>query len=520
MTALVPRNFISLAVLGTLTTSALCQTWEREDVGFESIQSRARDLSNKPYVASNPSNFPAWIAQLSYDQNRDIRFNPSQALWAADKLPFRAMFFHPTSQYREPVTLNEFTSTHQQQIRIAEAFFNYGPLIKKHGDLPSSGGFAGFRLHAPLNKPDYYDELVSFLGASYWRALGKNQRYGISARGIAIDTGIENTAEEFPNFREFWLRKPAEGDAEAVVYALLDGPSYSGAYQFKITPGNITIMDVRAVLFARKAVQRLGIAPMSSMFWFGENSRRRFDDFRPEVHDSDGLAIRMGTGERLWRPISNDSGKLEFSFFDMEKCVGFGLLQRDRRFSAYEDDEAAYHLRPSLWIEPTSDWGPGRVMLMEIPATNEINDNTVALWEPARSPQPGDRVEFSYRQHWTMNEDPSAADGHVVATRTGVHDWQAEQRTIVIEFVGNALNQQSEIPITPLIQAVGPNAEKLKIQGISVQPLPEARWRIAFQVAPATPDLKLADIGPVELRCCLKRGENFLTETWVQRITP
>ena len=519
MSLAVLRNFTPLAILGVLTSVAICQTWEREEIGFESVQSRARDLANKPYVVPNRDILPAWMNELTYDQYRDIRFNPNQALWAAEKLPFRAMFFHP-GMSREPVTLNEFTSTHQQQIRLSEAFFNYGPLIPKHGDLPADGGFAGFRLHAPLNSPDYYDELAVFQGASYWRALGKNQRYGISSRGIAVNTGTEGTPEEFPNFREFWLRKPAENDTQAVVYALLDGPSYSGAYQFKVAPGNTTIVDVKAVLFARSAVQRLGIAPMSSMFWFGENSRRRFDDFRPEVHDSDGLSIRTGSGERLWRPISNDAGKPEFSFFDMEKCDGFGLLQRDRRFGAYEDGEATYHLRPSLWIEPTSDWGPGRVMLMETSTTNEFADNIVATWEPARTPQPGDRVEFSYRQHWTMDEDPSQADGRVVATRTGVHDWQPEQRTITIEFVGNALSQQSDVALTPLVQAVGPGADGVKIQGVTVQPMPEARWRVAFQIAPSAEGGKLADVGPIELRCCLKRGENFLTETWVQRVTP
>ena len=520
MTLAVPRNFILLATLGTLTSSAFCQDWGREDVGFESIQSRARDLANKPYVAANPNALPAWMNELTYDQYRDIRFNPNQALWATEKLPFRAMFFHPGYLFREPVTLNEFTSTHQQKIRLAEAYFNYGPLVNKHGDLPADGGFAGFRLHTPLNNPEIFDELAAFQGSSYWRALGKNQRYGISSRGIAVDTGSEGAKEEFPGFREFWLRKPAPADNQAVLYALLDGPSYSGAYQFKIDPGNTTIVEVKTVLFARRAVQRLGIAPMSSMFWFGENSRRRFDDFRPEVHDSDGLAIRTGAGERLWRPISNDTGKLEFSFFDMEKCAGFGLLQRDRRFGAYEDGEAAYHLRPSLWIEPTSDWGPGRVMLMEIPTTNELSDNTVAMWEPARTPQPGDRVEFSYRQHWTTDEDPSLADGHVVATRTGVHDWQPEQRTMVVEFAGNALNQQSETPLAPLVQATGPGAEKVKIQGVTIQPMPDARWRVAFQIAPSAEGGKLADVGPVELRCCIKRGDNFLTETWVHRVIP
>ncbi|MES2477400.1 MAG: glucan biosynthesis protein [Verrucomicrobiota bacterium] len=515
------RNFILLtATLGFLNCAVQGQTWEREDVGFDSIQSRARDLANKPYVPPNRDALPEWMNNLTYDQYRDIRFNPNQALWAADKLPFRAMFFHPGYLFREPVVLNEFTSSHQQQIRLAEAFFNYGPLISNHGDLPPDAGFAGFRLHAPLNKPEYFDELAVFQGASYWRALGKNQRYGISSRGIAVNTGIEGQAEEFPNFREFWLRKPMPNDVVAKVYALLDGPSYAGAFEFTITPGDTTVMDVDAVLFTRTEVKRLGIAPMSSMFWFGENSRRKFDDFRPEVHDSDGLAMRMGNGERLWRPISNDSGKLEFSFFDMDKCDGFGLLQRDRRFGAYEDGEAAYHQRPSLWVEPTSDWGSGRVMLMEIPTTNELSDNVVALWEPAEAAKPGDRLEFKYRQHWTMNDDPSQADGHVVATRTGIHEWQKEQRTIAVEFAGNALNQQSDVPLTPMVQAVGTNSEKIKIQGITVQSMPEARWRVAFQIAPAVDGGKLAEVGPVELRCAIKRGENFLTETWVHRLTP
>jgi glucans biosynthesis protein len=515
----VTKQFTWLAA-AALTGSAWGQTWEREDVGFDSIQSRARDLANKPYDAPNPDRLPAWMKDLSYDQYRDIRFNPNQALWATDNLPFRAMFFHPGYLYREPVTLNEFTSSHQQQIRLAEAYFNYGPLVKNHGDLPPDGGFSGFRLHAKLNNPDYFDELIAFQGASYWRALGKNQRYGLSARGIAVDTGIDGVNEEFPAFREFWLRKPEPNDTHARFYALLDGPSFAGAYAFKVYPGNETIVDVKAVLFTRRAVGRLGIAPMSSMFWFGENSRRRFDDFRPEVHDSDGLAIRMGSGERIWRPVSNDSGKLELSVFEMGKCDGFGLLQRDRRFSAYEDAEADYHLRPSLWIEPTSDWGPGRVVLMEIPASNELHDNIVALWEPAETPKPGDRIEFTYRQHWTMDPDPSQAVGHVVATRSGVHDWQPGQRTVIVEFSGASLENSGEAPLAAVVEAIGENAPKLAIQGVNVQKIPDNRWRVSFQIKPADEAATLAQIGPVELRCCLKRGDDFLTETWAHRITP
>ncbi|MCB1134311.1 MAG: glucan biosynthesis protein, partial [Verrucomicrobiae bacterium] len=355
--------------------------------------------------------------------------------------------------------------------RFAEAFFDYGPLVAHRGELPQDGGFSGFRLHTPLNQPDVYDELVVFQGASYWRALGKGQKYGISARGIAVDTGVDGAAEEFPAFREFWLRKPEKGDTHARIYALLDGPSYAGAYAFRVHPGDDTQMEVRAVLFCRKEVKRFGVAPMSSMFWFGENSRRRFDDYRPEVHDSDGLAIRMGSGERIWRPLSNDSGSLGFSVFPMEKCDGFGLLQRDRRFAAYEDGEADYHLRPSLWIEPTSDWGAGHVLLMEIPTGNELSDNIVAMWEPGKSPKPGERVEFSYRQHWTEEADASDAGGIVTATRTGVHDWQPEMRTMIVEFSKIAPAKEGEPALAAEVRAVGESAERVKIENVTVQPL-------------------------------------------------
>lgn len=507
-----------LVVLGAGLVSA--QDWEREAVDFAMVESRALDLANQEYQAPDKEALPDWMKSLTYDQYRDIRFDSQKALWGDAKLPFRAMFFHPGYLFREPVAINEFSDTHRQRVRLSEAFFDYGPLIKQHGELPADGGFAGFRLHAPLNNPNFFDELVVFQGASYWRALGKGQRYGISARGIAVDTGAEGVAEEFPAFREFWLKKPQEGDDHAVIMALLDGPSYSGAYEFSVKPGDETVMGVKAVLFPRKEVKRLGIAPMSSMFWFGENSRRRFDDFRPEVHDSDGLAIRMGSGERIWRPISNDTGNLGFSFFKMAKCEGFGLLQRDRRFSAYEDGEAAYDLRPSLWIEPTSDWGPGSVMLMEIPTANELADNSVAMWLPEKSAKPGDRLEFNYRQHWTTDEDPSHAGGHVVATRTGTHEWQPEQRTMIVEFEGeNLVGKDGKMP-EAVVEAGGESAEKVRIQGVAVQAMDGGRIRLGFQLLPAKDGGKLSEIGLIELRAALKREGDFLTETWVYQINP
>ncbi len=487
---------------------------------FAQIESRARELAGKPYTAPDKDRLPEWLRRLTYDQYRDIRFNPDRSLWDSDESAFRLQFFHPGYLFLEPVTVREFTATHSQSVRFAEAFFDYGPLVGERGEYPPDTGFAGFRLLTSLNNPKPIDELIVLQGASYWRALGRNQRYGLSARGLAVDTGVDGVAEEFPAFREFWLAKPDKGAKSVSFFALLDGPSYAGAYAFKVEPGDDTVVAVDAVIFPRKAVKRLGIAPMSSMFWFGENSRRRFDDFRPEVHDSDGLAIRMGGGERIWRPLVNDSGRLEFSFFEMEKCEGFGLLQRDRRFAAYEDAEAAYHQRPSLWIEPTSDWGSGRVMLMEIPTTNELADNVVAMWEPAVVPQAGESLRFSYKQRWTLQDDPSQAGGRVVATRTGVHEWQPEQRTVIVEFAGGRLGAPEITQPTALVEVAGNAAAKITVQGVAVQRMAADHWRLGFQLAPAGKGEKLSAAGPVELRAALKQGDDFLTETWSYRIIP
>jgi len=280
-------------------------------------------------------------------------------------------------------------------------------------------------------------------------------------------------------------------------------------------------MEVRAVLFPRKAVKRFGVAPLSSMYWFGENSKRRFDDFRPEVHDSDGLAIHMASGEKVWRPITNDSGRLDFSFFSADQVKGFGLAQRDRRFAAYEDGEAAYDLRPSVWIEPTNDWGKGKVMLMEIPTVRELDDNIVATWVPDETPQPGQRYEFSYNQRWTLAGDVAAAGGHVVATRTGVHEWEPDQRTMIVEFKGGKLDEVKDLAeLKPIVEICGDAAEKMKVTFSQVQQMEGGRWRVSFRLAPAQEGGKLADVGPAEMRCCLKKGEDFVTETWVYRIQP
>lgn len=485
------------------------------------VEERARELAQKPYQAPNENVLPQWMREMSYDQYRDIRFDADHALWGKEPLRFRAMFFHPGYLFTKPVELYEFTDTHRQKVRLSEEFFTYGPLISEHGELPPEAGFAGVRIHAPLNQPDYFDELIVFQGASYWRALGRGQRYGISARGVAVNTGFSDMPEEFPDFRSFWLGKPSPGDEHLDILALLDGPSITGAFSFQIKPGETTVVEVHCVFYTRAPIKRLGIAPMSSMFWFGENSRRRFDDFRPEVHDSDGLSIRTGQDERIWRPAANDSGRLDFSFFSDNNPKGFGLLQRDRRLVSYEDEEANYHLRPSLWIEPIGEWGEGDVVLMEIPTAHELSDNLVAMWVPKGEIPAGTRLEYRYRQHWTMDADPSDAGGLVVATRTGVHEWQPNQRTVVVEFAGGRLQHWShETPPEAVVQILGANADRIRIQGTTVHPMADGRWRLAFQIEPTDPNVALASVGPLEFRATIHAGEDFPAETWSYRLEP
>jgi len=518
---LAPCASLFLSGIMLLTLPASAQNWIRGSVDFEAVEAQARQLAEEAYEPALTDAVPEWMQKLTYDQYRDIRFDPPQALWGDEPLRFRAMFFHPGYLFTRPVELYEITDSHRQKVRLSEDFFVYGPLIKEKGDLPPEVGFAGFRIHSPLNSPDFFDELIVFQGASYWRALGRGHRYGISARGVAVNTGLPDQPEEFPDFRSFWLAKPAPGDETLTVFALLDGPSITGAFAFEITPGEDTVVGVHCVLFARKAIARLGIAPMSSMFWFGENSRRRFDDFRPEVHDSDGLSLLTVLDDRIWRPASNDSGQLEFSFFADKNPRGFGLLQRDRRLESYEDEEANYHLRPSLWIEPLGDWGAGAVMLMEIPTAHELSDNLTAMWVPEGEIPAGARLEFRYKQHWTMASDPAEAGGLVDATRTGVHEWQPNQRTIVVEFAGEKLKHwPRSTPLEPVVEVVGSKASQVRIVAPVCQPLADGRWRLAFQIEPAENGASLSAIGPLDFRATLRAGDEFPAETWSYRLAP
>ena len=479
-------------------------------VDYEVLRYRAKVLAASPYEEP-ATRVPAWLLapKFTYDQHREIRFKSDRAWWLREGLPFQLQFFHPGFIYDKTVQLNELRGDRSYPIPFDRDFFDYGK-TKLEGKIPSDMGYSGFKILCALNSPDRMDELAVFQGASYFRALCTRAVYGLSARGIAVDT-VDADGEEFPTFTDFWIRRPSLDAKEITVYALLNGPSVAGAYRFDIKPGDDTVMRIKCTLFLRKPVKVLGIAPLTSMYWHGENSGCRFDDFRPEVHDSDGLMIAHGGGEWLWRPLTNPKSVATASFAD-QNPKGFGLLQRDRHFSSYEDLEANYNMRPSAWVEPIGDWGKGCVRLVEIPTHDETNDNIVAFWQPEVLPAPGEPIEFEYRLHWFLKGiNPPA--GYTIATRKGrsmTHEVNLER--FLVDFDGPYLHNQPDDPAIKAVISVGPGATLMN-QTVQKNHY-NGSWRVAFALRPD------GSGRPVELRCFLEKPPHVLTETWSYRWNP
>ncbi|MFC0408717.1 glucan biosynthesis protein [Roseomonas elaeocarpi] len=465
------------------------------------VRSMARDLAGKPFAAPD-SNLPRALTDLTYDQYRDIRFDPQRAFWRDGNLPFQMQLFHRGFLYRQRVEMFEVAEGKANRILYSPDLFSYQNLPRPDAaDL----GFAGFRLHAPINRPDYFDEVCAFLGASYFRAVGKDQIYGLSARGLAIKTA-EPSGEEFPFFRSFFVEKPRPGVNSITVWALLDSVSAAASFRFTIRPGADTVFDVESTVFPRVDVAAAGIAPLTSMFWFAANDRIGVDDYRPAVHDNDGLLMLSGRGEQIWRPLHNPQD-LQVSVFGDVNPRGFGLMQRKRAFTNYDDLEARYERRPSLWIEPIGDWGEGAVQLVEIPTNTEIHDNIVAFWRPKEPLRAKGEYGFVYRMHWLPQAPGIPEVAHITDTRAGA--GPDNTRLFVVDAAGPVLDRlpadaQPQLEIS---------ASKGEIRNPVAQRNTETGgWRISFQLAPGGERL-------VELRALLKLNDRPLTESWIYRWT-
>ena len=477
---------------------------------FAVLKGRARALTGLAYKAP-PSTLPGPLAKMDWDTWQSIRFKDEHGLWKDQKLNFQAKFFHLGFTVTTPVRMYEVVGGQATELAYDDEMFDYAKTGIKPGELPASLGFAGFRLNF---YNDWVRDVAAFQGASYFRAVGADRQYGQSARGLAINTGGAQP-EEFPNFVAYYLERPQPGSNTVTVYGLLDSPSTTGAYQFVMTPGENYIMEIDAAIYPRTTVRNVGIGPLTSMYQHGENDKRMANDWRPEIHDTDGLQMWSGSGEWIWRPLVNPPG-VQTSTFSDENPRGFGLMQRDRDFNHYQDDGVFYDKRPSVWVEPKGNWGQGEVRLVEIPTVDETFDNIVAFWQPKEPLQAGQERLFSYRLTWGAFGTARSPLAIAVATRTGIGGIVGQPRKrfswrFAIDFSGEVL---AKLPRSALVEPVI-TASRGKIELTSARPLDAINgWRALFDLVPDDSS------APVDLRLYLKAGNKTLTETWLYKYLP
>ena len=472
-------------------------------VSFQTLRERARALAAKDY-RPEPNKLPESLKKLGYDDYQCIHFRPEHRPWHNEPLEFTLEFYHPGFLYQDPVLIHLVEEGQVRDFDFSPEQFDYGRVHFPEA-LPQGLHFPGLRVLYPVNNPRKQDEVASFIGASYFRLLGARQRYGASFRGLAIDTG-EPSGEEFPRFTEFWVEKPGAHSTFLQVFALLDSPRAAGAYRFVIKPGETTTVEEEASVFIRKEIKKLGLAPLTSMFLAGENRTQFVPDFRPEVHDSDGLLLQIGDGQWLWRPLVNPQKTHRVSSFATDKLTAFGLLQRDRDFRSYEDLAARYDLRPSLWVQPGTNWGPGAVELVEIPTPSEFHDNVVAYWVPKQKAAPGQEFHWACTLSTFLTGPEHPALEAVLATRISPEHDKLPLR-FVIDFTGDTpASLVTNATVQAKVQTFHGEIRNLVVQKNDIT----GGWRVFFDLGGELNE-------DTELRAFLLNGNQTISETWVYR---
>jgi periplasmic glucans biosynthesis protein len=467
---------------------------------YDSLMADAKRRAAAPY-APQRNRLPAGLDKLSPEQYRSIRFNPDAGIWRNEQLPFRVELLRAGYNLQTPVTVSTLEDGAAHDVVATPAMF------EMESSLPAQLGkvslpLSGFRIRSRINSNKVWDEFLVFQGASYFRAVAKNLLYGLSARGLAINTA-EPSGEEFPAFTHFWIERPAARANSLVIYALLESESATGAYRFTVQPGTETLTDVDLTLFPRTEMRVAGIAPLTSMFLFDETNRGRLDDYRPEVHDSDGLEVATKSGEQIFRPLANPI-KLQVSTFTTQQPLGFGLVQRSRQQSDFQDFDAQYERRPSAWIEPQGDWGAGSVELVEIPSGRESNDNIVAFWRPAQSLTPGRPAHYAYRIVWSAEPPQPKSLGKTIATRSGA-SLDGKRRVFLLDFVG--AGEKIDGLRLDLSASAGRISNATLMSNSALHGL-----RASFEIDPRDAEL-------IEMRLRIMRGDHPVTETWLYRWT-
>lgn len=476
---------------------------------FGEVVNKAKALAEGKYQP--PPEVPDFLRDLDYQSYQAIRFNPDASLWREGRSRFQVMMVPPGKFYTHTVQLNEINADGVVPIPFDKSVYTIADaeLAKR---IPANLGHAGFKLTYPLGEGTEQNQFLVFAGASYFRGVAEGNRFGLSARGIAVDTGLPS-GEEFPSFVEFWIERPGGGSNQMRVYGLLNGPSVSGAYRFDIHPGATTRIDVTAELFFRESVEQPGLAPLTSMFYYGENTQRPAGEWRPQVHDSDGLLIHdRASKEWLWRPLVNPS-RLSLSYMQVKSLGGFGLLQRDTAFHEFEDAEAGYELRPSAWVEPRNGWSDGEVVLVEIPTDSETNDNIVAFWKPGEDAGAGTHHTFAYTLSFGHSDLTGQKSGRVVKTfvgdgnRTGGGDVEDAYR-IIVDFAGGPLDKlkPDAAVISNVSEASGSEGAEI-LEHYVEYIAADNNWRLSMLVRPGKGD------APIFRGQLLLDGKP-LTEVW------
>jgi glucans biosynthesis protein len=496
--------FCVMALLSVPTVSAVAQSAGAVPFSAEALEKLASELAKKPFAAPE-ENVPEPWANIGYDQYRDIRFRQQRAIWRGERRNFELHLLPTGWLYKYPVTINVVENGVARPLQPDNSLFEFGRLVSQPkadtGPIP----FSGFRINGPINRPNVFDEILVFQGASYFRGVSRGQLYGLSARGLAVDVA-QPRGEEFPFFSTFWVEQPARASRQLVVHALLDSPSATGIYTLRVAGGAPTTVDVTAKLYPRRDLVHLGLAPLTSMLLFSGADRSRIGDFRRAVHDSDGLAIAT-RGERIWRPLSNPR-RLQVSAFTVNGLTGFGLIQRARRFSDYEDLEANYERRPSAWIEPVGPWGNGTVRLVEIPSEEEIHDNIVAYWNPLEIYTKDQPYTFAYRILWP-DDAPRSQVSTVRSTLSGAAtgaERKAGAIRYAVDFVGPDL-ANADLPKAAISATAGKVSEPVVVRNPSTRGV-----RVDFILTPDDADV-------VELRLELRRRDALVSEVWLSRWT-
>ena len=372
---------------------------------YDLFKTQARDQANGPYIPP-PRPAPDVLQKINYEEWGKIRFRDDYALFADGPGRFPVTFFHLGLFFQKAVSMHVVEGGMSRQIIYEQSYFEM-----------------------PANSParDCRRARASPACASRRRATARSigarttgspsSAPPISARSAssgntAFPRAALRSTSRSPIGRRNFPTSPIStsiraGRRHVTLYALMEGPSIVGAFRFLMTRGQGRGDGHRGGAVHARAISRFGIAPLTSMYWFSETKKETAIDWRPEVHDSDGLAMWTGNGERLWRPLNNPPRIMVSAFLD-NNPRGFGLLQRDRVFDHYLDG-VFYDRRPSLWVEPLpgpsgEGWGKGSIQLCEIPTDDEIHDNVVAMWVPAEPVPAGAELNLNYRLHWLADE--------------------------------------------------------------------------------------------------------------------